>query len=493
MRVIANIQMVANIAVLFFVIPLAIIAVNTLLPKKLAGRVSFYLGGFAGIMQAAAAAADFFLLSANRLHEYEFSLLWDLSIEGSERFSVDSLSLVMLFCIGMVTIVSVLVAKQTVHDRKRAYVNLLMTLILGMNGMVLVTDLFSLYVFLEVVGLSSFILIAMFKTDTGLEGAFKYLVMSVMATVFMLTGLAFIFMQTGSLQYKHVGMNVLRFQSHSQSVLIYAALILLISGFAIKTGAVPFHSWLPDAHQSANTAISILLSGIVIKVAGIYGFIVLVDLFNEVPAINMTVAVIGTVSIITGALLAMQQNHFKRIVAYSSVSQVGYILLGISTGSTLGLLGTVVHIFNHATFKSALFSNAAALHEQVGSLDINEMGGLEKRMPVTAFSSVTAFLSTTGIPPFAGFWSKLLIIMALWKSNMQVFAGIALVASIFTAAYFLRIQKKVFFGKLPDKYENLTEVKGTVKFAEIMLSVVTILTGVFFPLALLYLKGRGII
>ena len=235
------------------------------------------------------------------------------------------------------------------------------------------------------------------------------------------------------------------------------------------------------------------MSGIVIKVAGIYGFIILTNLFHGVPAINMTLAIMGTVSIIVGALFALRQNHFKRIVAYSSVSQMGYILLGISTGSTLGLLGAVVHIFNHATFKCTLFSNAAALHEQTGTLDINEMGGLQSKMPVTGFSNIAAFLSTAGIPPFAGFWSKLLIIMALWNNNSRVFAGIALFSSILTAAYFLRMQKKVFFGKLSDKYATLKEAGGSIKFAEIMLTAVMIAVGIGFPLVLLYLKGRGIL
>ena len=189
----------------------------------------------------------------------------------------------------------------------------------------------------------------------------------------------------------------------------------------------------------------------------------------------------------------MRQSHFKRIVAYSSVSQMGYILLGLSTGSTLGLLGAVAHLFNHATFKSTLFTNAAAVHEQTGTYDINEMGGLEKKMHVTSFSSLAAFMSTAGIPPFAGFWSKLLIIMALWSSGAQEFAAIALLASIFTAAYFLRLQKKVFFGKLLDKFADLTEVGGSVKFAQIMLTVVTIAMGLFFPFALLYFKGIGIL
>lgn len=486
-------QGLARIAVTFFAVPLLIILINNLLSKRSAERLSFILAGSAAVIQIFSSIAGFFMLSFYQLYEYEFSMLWDMETVGSEVLSVTSLSLVILFCIGFVALVSVLIANRTIATKKTAYVNLLMTLILGMNGMVIVTDLFSLYVFLEIVGISSFVLIAMFKTGNGLEGAFKYLVMSSVASIFILTGLAFIFMQQGSLQYAHIRASLLNGQSISQELPVYIALILIIAGFAIKTGAVPFHSWLPDAHQSADTSISVLLSGIVIKVAGIYGFIVLIDLFAEVPAINMTLAIMGVISILTGALLALKQDHFKRIVAYSSVSQMGYILLGLSAGSTLGLLGAIVHIFNHATFKCTLFSNAAALHEQTGTLDINEMGGLQKKMPITGFSSIAAFLSTAGIPPFAGFWSKLLIIMALWNRNMSVFAGIALFASIFTAAYFLRLQRKVFFGKLNERFADLKEISGSIRFAEIMLTVIIIAAGLAFPFALLYLQQRGIL
>lgn len=485
-------QIIDYITVSFLVIPLIAIVLNNLFSKQLSERICFFVAGAVAIIQMSASVTDFFLLSSSRMHQYEFSLLWDLTAEGSERFSVDSLSLVILFCIGFVSFISVLVANQTIEKKKTSYVSLLMTLMLGMNGMVIVTDLFSLYVFLEIVGISSFVLVALFQSGKGLEGAFKYLVMSSLASVFMLTGLAFIFMQTGSLQYSQPWMDIIGGQGAFQPY-TYAAFILLLSGFAIKAGAAPFHSWLPDAHQSADTAVSILLSGIVIKVAGIYGFIVITDLFGDFPAIYMAIRIIGVVSIVAGALFALRQTHFKRIVAYSSVSQMGYILLGISTGTTLGLLGVIMHIFNHATFKCTLFSNAAALHHRTGSLEIDELGGLEKKMPVTGFSSITAFLSTTGIPPFAGFWSKLLIVMALWNSKSQLFAAIALLSSILTAAYFLRLQKKVFFGKLPDKFAEVTEIGGSIKFAEILLTGVTIIVGVGFPLVLLYLEGRGLL
>lgn len=486
-------QIMTYISVLFLVVPIIVILINNLFSRQLAERISFYLAGAAAIIQIAASAADFFLLPLYNLHEYKFSLLWNFKKPGSEYFAVNSLSLVILFCIGLVSLVSVLIGKHTIDRKKIAYVNLLMTLLFGMNGMLIVTDLFSLYVFLEIVGISSFVLISMFKSDTGLEGAFKYLVMSSLASIFILTGLAFVFMQTGSLQYQDVSTYILNGQNISQPHLMYTGLILLIAGFATKSGAVPFHSWLPDAHQSADTAVSVLLSGIVIKVAGVYGLIVLSNLFNRISVINLTLLIIGTVSIIVGALLAFRQDHFKRIVAYSSVSQIGYILLGLGAGSTLGLLGAVIHIFNHATFKCTLFSNAAALQEQTGTLDINEMGGLHEKMPVTGFSSVTAFLSTAGIPPFSGFWSKLLIIMALWVKDFHMFAGIALFSSIFTAAYFLRLQRKVFFGKVQAKYDNLTEIGGSIKYAEIFLAAVMIVVGLAFPLALLYLKGRGIL
>lgn len=486
-------QFLFYIAVSFFAVPLVIILFNNLFPRQYAERAGLYLAGITAIIQTAAAAAAFFLLSGAGLQAYDFSLLWNMADAGAARFSMDSLSLVMLFCIGFTSFVSVLIANQTIGKKRISYVNLLMTLMLGMNGMVLVTDLFSLYVFLEIVGISSFIMIAMFKSETGLEGAFKYLVMSSLASIFILVGLAFIFMQTGSLQYSQIGMGSLSSLNVSQSALIYVAFIFIIVGFAIKTGAVPFHYAIPDAYQSADTSVAVLLSGIVIKIAGIYGLIVFTNLFQAVPAVNISIAIIGIVTILIGAFSALKQNNFKRMVAYSSVSQAGYILLGISTGNVIGLIGAVLHIFNHATAKCTLFANAEALHQKTGTWDMTEMGGLQSRMPTTGFSSITAFLSTSGIPPFAGFWSKLLIIIALWTSGQMVFAGVALFASIFTAAYLLRMQKQVFFGKLPEQYSDINDIKGTIKFAEIMLTIVTIGVGVVFPLALLYLEGRGII
>jgi len=475
----------------FILIPLAAVILNNILPKKFMEDHFHILSGAAALLQMAAAAYIFCIMDINRMRHYSFFILWEKSTSDSGYFSVGPVALVFLFCIGMVTFVSVMIAIRTVDTKKISYVNLLMTLLIGMNGMVLVNDLFSLYVFLDIVGISSFVMIALYQSRKGLEGSIKYLVISELASIFMITGLAFIFMKTGSLSYNAVSGVLPADISDPQTILIYVSVILMIAGFAIKTGVVPFHSWLPDAHQSADTSISVLLSGIVIKIAGVYGFIVLTGLFKGVRAIQISLAVLGMTSIVVGALLALRQDHFKRIVAYSSVSQMGYILLGLSTGSVLGLIGAVAHVFSHAAFKSTLFTNAAALHEQTGTLEINEMGGLQSRMPVTALSSVVAFLSTAGIPPFAGFWSKLLIIMALWTTGNRVLAGCALCASILTSAYFLRLQKKVFFGPLPEHLSSVVEIKGSIKFIEILLTAVTTVVGLLFPLILVYLQSRG--
>lgn len=477
----------------FILIPLAAIVINNIFPRKLIEAKFHLLAGTVTLFQIVAVFASFFLMSENQFSAYSFPVLGKAISPQTGVFNLTAVALVFLFCVGLVSFISVLIARRTIDANKISYVNLLMTLLIGMNGMLLVKDLFSLYVFIDVIGISSFVMIALFRSRTGLEGAIKYLVISALATIFILTALSFIFMHTGSLSYDVVNSQLLKSAPHPFNILLYFALILLIAGSAIKTGAVPFHSWLPDAHQSADTAVSVLLSGIVIKVAGIYSFVVLTQLFSGVPAIQNSLAALGIMSIVTGALLALRQNHFKRIVAYSSVSQMGYIMLGLSTGSMLGLIGAIAHVFSHATFKSALFANAAALHEQTGTLNINELGGLQNQMPVTSFSSVIAFLSTAGIPPFMGFWSKFLIITALWGTDHRILGGFALCTSILTAAYFLRLQRKVFFGATPTTLSSVVEISGSIKYAEILLTAMTVFAGLLFPGVLLYLQSLHLI
>jgi multicomponent Na+:H+ antiporter subunit D len=184
---------------------------------------------------------------------------------------------------------------------------------------------------------------------------------------------------------------------------------------------------------------------------------------------------------VVGALAAIGQNDFKRMLAYSSISQIGYIILGVGTSTPLALLGAVFHFFNHAVFKSLLFVNSAAVERNTGTRNIDKLGGLAARMPVTGWASIVGFLSTAGIPPLSGFWSKLIIIAAAWQAGAQIFSIIALLSSILTLGYFLILQRKVFFGEVSSGLDCVQEADLGFKSISIILSSITVLVGIVFP------------
>lgn len=479
----------------FIGLPLLAIVVLNLVGKKHMEKYCAAIGCAVGVVQAVSAVVSMILLLQYNKAAINFSQFWDMNASpDAAYFSVDAFSLIALFCIGMVTMAAFLTARSMVEEKMFNYTNVMFVLVLGMTGIALVTDLFSLYVFLEITGIASFVLIALHRDVVGLEGAFKYLVMSAVASAFILAGLAFLFMEGGSLRYDVVRA-LLQGGAAANPVLVWVAFLCIIAGFAIKSGIAPFHGWLPDAYQSAPAPVSVMLGGIVTKMAGVYAVIRIIGDFlaDKYTVANVAFMLLALASILFGAVAAIGQKDFKRILAYSSISQIGYIVLGVSAGNIVGFIGAVLHFFNHATFKTTLFVNASAIERQTGTTEIARLGGLQKQMPVTATSSVLAFLSTAGIPPLAGFWSKLLIIIAAWQSNGPLIGGIALFASIFTAAYFLRLQRNVFFGPVEAHLSEVTEARGGIAFAEIALSVVTVVVGVLFPVLLQVLRAQGLL
>jgi multicomponent Na+:H+ antiporter subunit D len=172
------------------------------------------------------------------------------------------------------------------------------------------------------------------------------------------------------------------------------------------------------------------------------------------------------------------------MLSYSSISQVGYIILGVGSGSILGVAGAALHIFNHAAFKSLLFVNSAAVESQLGSRDMDKMGGLAKQMPITGWTSVIGSLSCAGIPPLAGFWSKLIIVIALWLAGYKTYAVIAVLGSVLTLAYFLSLQRRVFFGKLNEEFKNIKEAGFNLTFPAVMLAALIVVLGILTPFIL---------
>ena len=486
------------IAMLFMSVPLLGLLINNIFKRETAGKFCLNLGIGVALLQIGAAVLMMMIMFFNHKDHVDFSLFWDMSARpDAAYFRADMLSLAVILTIGTVMLVSLLKASSTMAGNEQRqtlnFSNLLYTVVLGMNGIALVNDLFSLYVFIEIAGISSFLLIALFKDKRGLEGAFKYLAMSAIASAFLLGSLALIFMETGSLQFDTAAELLKNWKNDAHPVLLLLAFVFFVSAVSIKTGLAPFHGWLPDAYQSAPPAVSVLLGGIVTKACGAYAVMrILANVFKGVGNTNMIFSMLALGSIIFGSVAAIGQSDFKRMLAYSSISQIGYIVLGAACGNVLGLAGAVFHFFNHAVFKTTLFVNAAVMEKRAGTTDIENMEGLRGKMPMAGFSSLLAFLSAAGIPPLAGFWSKLLIILAVWKTGHMLFASAALFATIFTMAYFLRLQRKVFFGKPAESAAGIIEVKDSLFLAEALMSCLTVGFGLGFPVLLLFLQARGL-
>ena len=414
------------------------------------------------------------------------ALFWasELALPSVLPLVVDGLTRVMLLAIALIVISALLVGRATIEDgiKRCNFANLVILALVGMNGVVLCADLFSIYVFIEIAAASSFILIASEKTRAGFEGAFKYFVLSATASVAILIGVALLLFVSGSTKFTDVAL-VISTSPGQPFVLI--ALALFVGGLFIKSGVVPFHGWVPDAYSSAPSAVSVLLAGIVTKATGVYVLLRLVmDVFGFSPALSDIMMLVGALTLSCAALAALVQTNFKRMLAYSSISQVGYIILSFGVATPLGIAGAVFHLFNHAIFKSLLFVNAAAVEKRTGTCNMNEMGGLAQKMPLTGFSSVVGLLSTAGVPPLAGFWSKLIIILALWQVGCYAYASFAILFSLVTLAYFLIMQRKIFFGLLRPNCEKASEVLE-LAVPTIMLTAITIAVGLLIP----FIKG----
>ena len=396
------------------------------------------------------------------------------------RLALDGFSLFMLVAIALVGLAASLFSIDYMehYGAKGNYYALYLVMIAGMNGLVLSTDLFSVYIFLEVAAVASYALVAYGLGRDELEAAFKYLMLSVVASAFVVAAIAVIFGMTGSLDFAAVAAAL---KELNAGAVVGVAAAFFIMGFGLKAALVPFHAWLPDAHPSAPAPISAVLSGLLIKVSGVYAMTrIFLGVFGLTPALSGVLMLLGAVSMVVAALLALGQKDMKRMLAYSSISQVGYVVLGIGIGTPLGIAGGLFHLFNHALAKGLLFLTSGSVQQATGTRDMDDMGGLAKRMPVTAATNLVGALSIAGVPPLNGFWSKLLIIVALVQAGHPVFAVVAVLASVLTLWYYLLMQRKAFFGQLNEKWAAVREAPFWMTAATVLLALLCVGIGILF-------------
>ncbi len=390
---------------------------------------------------------------------------------------LDGLSVFMLVTVNLiaflVTIYSIDYMKK--YTAKWKFYSLFLLMLGGMNGVIATGDMFNLYVFLEIAAIASYALVAFGTEREELEAGFKYMVMGSLASCFILLGIVFLYSFTSTLNMADMSL-ALADRSGSPLLLFVSAIFLM--GFGLKAALMPFHAWLPDAHPSAPAPISAMLSGVLIKVLGIYAIMrVFFSVLGVTDTESYALMVLGSLSMVAGACLALGQTDIKRMLAYSSISQVGYIFLALGLGTPWGLLGALLHLLNHAVFKSLLFLNSGAIEYSTGTRDLKQMGGLAQKLPVTGYTSLVGALSISGLPPLSGFWSKLIIILAAVLAGQYVFAAIATAVSILTIAYYARLQREAFFGDLSERWAHIREVPLFMKLSMIILAIICVFGG----------------
>ncbi|MHC4572671.1 MAG: complex I subunit 5 family protein [Planctomycetota bacterium] len=402
---------------------------------------------------------------------------------------LDGLSSLVILAISIVSAAAMVFSARYMeqYTAKPKYFSLFLLMVAGMNGVALSGDVFNLFVFLEIASIASYALVGFGCEHEELEASFKYMVLGSIGSLFVLFGVALVYGNTGSLNMAYISRAI---QSSGLNTGLAFALALFVVGFGLKAALVPFHAWLPDAHPSAPAPISAMLSGILIKTLGVYALArVAFNVFGVSIEIGWLLVALGILSMVAGAFLAIGQWDFKRLLAYSSISQIGYVVLGIGLGgliiakydnlawASLAILGGLFHLVNHAVYKSLLFLTSGSVQMATGTREMRQMGGLAERMPVTRATCTVASASIAGVPPFSGFWSKLILVIAAVQAHFYWVAAVIVFVSLCTLIMYLKVQRYVFLGELPESLQQTKENTGSMLVAMVFLACLCALMG----------------
>lgn len=366
-----------------------------------------------------------------------------------------------------------------------AYNMLYMLALLGTLGAFLARDFITLFVFWEMIVWASMFIIPFGKSRLA---SVVYYAFSALGSLSMLFGVLFLHSRTGTF----VIADALAAAAGNPTTAMVAFITIGIAGL-VKLGVFPFHVWLPKAHGSAPDTFSPVLSGGLVKAGGFAVFLIVavmpsakafaanVTIFGKpigMPLPNAFLALLGAISIVIGTLMAIRQDDFKRLIAYSSVANGGYILIGLAMGNALSVGGSLMHILAHALASAAAFLAVAAVTHRTGTTKMSELGGLIHRMPLTYLVYLIAIISMAGIPPMAGFISKWMIFQSMIDNGMIFIAAAAFFGSIGSFLYVFRPLSAVFLGQLSPRHEHVKEAPVLMQIPMILLSLITLFFGI---------------
>ncbi len=388
-----------------------------------------------------------------------FGIVWVM-----DKFNV----MMGLLITGIAFLVSLYSIKY-LKGRRHKFYALLCLMTVGLLGIAMTGDIFNMYVFLEILSIACYGLVAFNLDDDAIEGALKYLILGPLASSFMLLGVAILYGLTGTLNMADLALKI------QPTPLFHIAFGFLVGGFALKAAIVPFHFWLPDVHPVAPSPISAMLSSVVVG-TGIYAVLrIMFTVFGFFGVFWLFIA-FGLLTMVVGGIIAINQTNIKRMIAYSTISQSGYIFLAIGLGTNIGVAAGLFHLLNNMIIKAMLFLAAGIVIWHTQTKDMSELGGLGKQMPLTMLCFGIGALSIIGIPPLNGFASKWMIYTATWEVS-PLLTAVAITVSAITLVYYLKAFSSIFFG--PAKK---TVVKATPKFMLIpvvILAILCVLIGLF--------------
>ncbi|MEQ8805638.1 MAG: monovalent cation/H+ antiporter subunit D family protein, partial [Rhodospirillales bacterium] len=350
----------------------------------------------------------------------------------------------------------------------------------GLIGITTTADAFNLFVFLEISSLSSYVLISLGGNRRALTASYRYLIMGTLGATFYIIGVGMMYMMTGSLNMADLA-TLLPAVDHTRTVL--AAFAFVVIGLGLKLAMFPLHTWLPNAYAFAPSAVTVFLASTATKVA-IYALLRLVftvfggtDLFASTD-INLMLMIVAIAGMFAGAFVAIFQKDVKRMLAYSSVSQVGYMVLGIGMATAAGLTGGIVHLFNHAVMKGAAFMAVGAMFYVIGSVRLDDLAGIGKRMPVTTAVFLVAGLSLIGTPVTVGFISKWQLVQASLALGWWYVAVGILLSSLLAIVYVWRVVEVAYLKAPPEGAAPRSEAPLSMLIPMIVLAAATVWFGI---------------
>ena len=424
---------------------------------------------------------------------------WFGTIDIDYFIGIDGLSVSMVFLTALISLIAT-ISSMTIDKSVKGYYALLLLLDTGMMGTFVALDFFLFYIFWEVMLLPMYFLIGIWGGPRREYAAIKFFLYTLAGSVVMLLviialyfSVSYVDPATGEKIHTFnmlLMMNPANYDAGSilagaHTMMRYVAFIGMFIGFAIKVPIFPFHTWLPDAHVEAPTAISVVLAGVLLKL-GTYGILrICYPMFPDATAhFAILIAVLACINIVYGALVAMAQDDFKKLIAYSSISHMGVVLLGMAAMNSQGITGAVMQMFNHGTITAMLFLIVGIIYDRTHTRGLNDFGGLMNKMPRYSGVMTIAFFAALGLPGLSGFISEAFSFLGAFQSTFErdIIQKITIVSTlgiVLTAGYMLWTLQRVFLGSLPEKWNFLTDINGRELTMLIPLAIIVIFLGIY--------------